>query len=147
MKQSVRQRLALFLVGAVVNYLLIALPFKYLSAHTSLPVWAKAACSVGAGTAFFFLWNYFVNFRTSSRKRDAFVRYISVVVVMWGISSLLLTIFKHFDIGIARRLGGSRLDFDVITTQLCMGWVKFLVYHKWAFPVSADKTESAAKES
>ena len=136
MKQSLRQRIALFLAGAVVNYLLIALPFKYLTSHTTLPVWAKAACSVGAGTAFFFLWNYFINFRTSSRKRDAFVRYISVVVVMWGISSLLLTIFKHFDIGIAKRLGGSGLDFDVITTQLCMGWVKFLVYHKWAFPVS-----------
>jgi putative flippase GtrA len=142
MKQSVRQRLAFFLLGAVVNYLLIALPFKYLSANTSLPVWAKAACSVGAGTTFFFLWNYFVNFRTSSRKRDAFLRYITVVIVMWGISSLLLTVFKHFNIGIARHFGGSKLDFDVITTQLCMGWVKFLIYHKWAFPVASGPEEN-----
>ena len=73
-RQTLRQRLLWFFVGAGVNYLLIATPFKYLKQNTELPVWGIAACSMGVSTTFFFLWNYFVNFRTDSRKRDAFAR-------------------------------------------------------------------------
>ena len=133
-RQSLKQRFLWFLVGGVVAYLLIALPFKHL--RQANPDWHLAlvsACSVGINTCFFFFWNYFVNFRTDSRKRDAFARYVTAVIVLALIQTTLLTIFKHFDV---LRIEKSPIDLDVVTTQACMGWMKFLVYHKWAFPAS-----------
>jgi putative flippase GtrA len=136
-------RVMMFLLGGAVNYLLIAMPFKYLKAHTGLPVWGISACSIGVSTTFFFLWNYFVGFRTDSRKRDAFARYLVAVIVLWALSSALLTMFKHFDAHLALSLGKFPLDLDVIATQACFGWLKFIVYHKWAFPMA--KNPAAAK--
>jgi hypothetical protein len=132
--QSVRQRVFWFFVGAGLNYVLIATPFKYLK--TAHPEWshlAISACSVGVSTTFFFLWNYFVNFRTDSRKRDAFARYLTAVIVLWAMATGLLTMFKSF-----KTFEGVDfpLDLDVLATQLCFGWLKFVVYHKWAFPIA-----------
>ena len=135
-RQTVRQRLLWFLAGAGVNYLLIATPFKYLSKHTDWPTWLISTCSVGVSTTFFFCWNYFVNFRTDARKRDAFARYLTAVIVLGIISASLLTAFKSFNGGLALRLGKFPLDLDVVVLQLCFGPLKFLVYHKWAFPVA-----------
>src|SRR5687768_181484 len=92
--QTVRQRVFWFLVGAVLNYLLIATPLAYLKKHTDLPMEARVALSVGVSTTFFFIWNYFVNFRTASRKRDAFVRYVSAVIVLYALQTSILTSFK-----------------------------------------------------
>jgi putative flippase GtrA len=138
-RQSVRQRLLWFFVGAGVNYLLIATPFKYLQKSTNLPLPAIAACSMAVSTTFFFFWNYFVNFRTDSRKRDAFGRYVAAVIVLWALSSTILTIFKSFK---TPHIGAFPLDLDVIATQACLGWLKFIVYHKWAFPVAKENIES-----
>jgi putative flippase GtrA len=135
-RQTAAQRLCWFLVGAVVNYLLIASPFKYLSANTELPIWAKSALSIGVSTTFFFFWNYFVNFRTDSRKRDAFARYVTAVIVLWAISTTILTLFKKFDAKMSFLIFGHELDLDVVATQACFGWLKFIVYHKWAFPAA-----------
>ena len=132
-RQTVRQRLLWFFAGAGVNYLLIATPFKYLSKHTDWPTWLVSACSVGVSTTFFFCWNYFVNFRTDSRKRDAFARYLTAVIVLGLISTGLLTAFKHFNV---LKLQSFPLDLDVVVLQLCFGPLKFLVYHFWAFPVA-----------
>ena len=73
-RQALRSRLLWFLAGAALNYLLIATPFKYLRTHTTLPVLVISACSIGFSMSFFFTWNYFVNFRTAVRKREALVR-------------------------------------------------------------------------
>ena len=89
-KQSTAVRFAWFLAGAGVNYLLIATPFKYLRTHTALPIIAISACSLAVSACFFFFWNYFVNFRTDSRKRDALRRYIIAVIGMWILSTLTL---------------------------------------------------------
>ena len=137
-RQTLKRRILWSLAGAVANYLLIALPFKYLNAHTDWPTWLKSACSAGVGAVFFFFWNYFVNFRTDSRKRDAFTRYLTVVVIVWAVTAGLLTAFKHFDAKLSLNLGHLSLDLDVITVQLCMGWLKFIIYHKWAFPVAKE---------
>ncbi len=137
-RQTLGRRLLWFCAGAGVNYLLIATPFKYLRAHTEMPVWAISACSVGVSAAFFFFWNYFVNFRTDSRKRDAFARYLTAVLVLWLVSSSLLTLFKHFNAQLVFNLGRVPLDLDVVTVQACMGWLKFIIYHKWAFPVAKE---------
>lgn len=136
------QRFIWFLVGGVVNYLLIAKPFKYLQAHTTLSLDAISYCSMGVSAVCFFFWNYFVNFRTDSRKRDSLARYIVAVIVVWAISSNLLKFFKGFDSHMRFNLGNFPIDLDVVATQACLGWLKFIVYHKWAFP--APKAESVA---
>ena len=134
--RTLRWRMFWFLAGSGVNYLLIATPFKYLHTHTTLSVWQISACSTAVGTVVFFLWNYFVNFRTDSRKRDALARYLTAVAMLYVMSTTLLTLFKHFDAHLSLNLGRFPIDLDVVGTQLCLSWLKFIVYHKWAFPVA-----------
>jgi putative flippase GtrA len=133
-RQSTARRLMWFLAGSGVNYLLISTPFNYLRTHTGLSILAVAACSLAISTTFFFFWNYFVNFRTTSRKRDAFRRYIMAVTLMWILSTLTLTALKHLNAHLSLQLGSIPLDLDIIATQLFLGGFKFLLYHFWAFP-------------
>jgi putative flippase GtrA len=137
-RQAVRTRFLWFLAGAGVNYLLIATPFKWLQAHTALPIWAISACSLGVSTSFFFFWNYFINFRSDSRKRDALPRYLTAVACMWALSTATLTILKHFNARMAFSLGGIPLDLDIVATQFFLAGLKFFLYHKWVFPVPKE---------
>jgi putative flippase GtrA len=137
-RQALRMRFFWFLAGAGLNYLLISTPFKWLQANTELPIPALAACSVGVATTFFFFWNYFINFRTDARKRDAFPRYVTAVAFMWLLSSTLLTILKHFNAQMAFSLGQFPLDLDIVATQFFLAGLKFFLYHKWVFPVPKD---------
>ena len=145
-KRTLQLRILLFLVGAVVNYLLIATPLQWLEANAkNLPGYLRAGISVGVSSSFFFFWNYFVNFRTDSRKRDAFGRYVATVAILWALSTSILTMFKSFDANMAFALLGKQIDLDVIATQACFGWLKFIIYHKWAFPVAREaETVTAA---
>lgn len=139
-KQTLRSRIFWFLVGAVVNYLFISTPFKYLKTHTGLSLTAISACSIGLSTTFFFGWNYFVNFRGDSRRRDALARYVTAVLAMWALSSATLSLLKHIDFHLALTLGGGfPIDLDIVATQFFIGGFKFLVYHRWVFPVSSQK--------
>ncbi len=142
-RQMLRSRIFWFLAGASLNYVLIATPFKWLRGHTELPIWAISACSLAISTSFFFAWNYFVNFRTDSRKRDAFARYVAAVALMWTLSTITLTTLKHFDAHMAFNLGRFPLDLDIIATQFFLSGFKFLVYHKWAFPLPKDPPVSS----
>ena len=134
-RQMVRKRFLWFLAGAGVNYLLISTPFKYLRTHTAMPIWAIAACSLAVGTTFFFGWNYFINFRTDSRKRDALRRYLTAVALMWLLSTALLTVLKHFDAHMKFSLARIPLDLDIVATQFFLSGLKFFLYHKWVFPL------------
>jgi len=137
-RQAVRMRFFWFLAGSGVNYLLILIPFKWLKAHTDLPVWAISGCSLAVSTTFFFLWNYFINFRTDTRKRDALPRYILAVGVMWVLSSTTLTLLKSHDFHHALSLGHFPLDLDIIATQFFLSGLKFFLYHKWVFPLPKE---------
>ena len=137
-QQMLRSRIFWFLAGASVNYLLIATPFKWLRTHTDLPIWAISACSLGISTTFFFTWNYFVNFRTDSRKRDALARYLLAVGCMWALSSGTLTLLKHFNANLAFSLGRFPLDLDIVATQFFLSGLKFFLYHVWVFPLPKD---------
>jgi hypothetical protein len=142
--QKLRSRFFWFLAGAGVNYLLISTPFKWLSANTELPVWAISACSLAVSTSFFFAWNYFINFRTDSRKRDALARYVTAVGMMWLLSSITLTILKHFDAQMAFRIARIPLDLDIVATQFFLAGLKFTLYHKWVFPLEKAGERGAA---
>jgi hypothetical protein len=136
-RQALRSRVFWFLVGAIVNYILISTPFNYLKTHTALPALVISGCSVGVGTVFFFFWNYFVNFRSDVGRRDALVRYLFAVGILWMASSSVLTLLKMWDFHFALHFPGGKpvnLDFDVVATQLFTGWLKFLIYHFWVFP-------------
>lgn len=137
-RQALRMRFFWFVAGSGVNYLLISTPFNWLKVHTSLPEFAISACSVAVGTVFFFIWNYFINFRTDIRKRDALPRYILAVGCMWLVSSGILTLLKHYHFQAALKLGGFPIDLDIVATQFLPSGLKFLLYHKWVFPVPKD---------
>jgi hypothetical protein len=134
--QSLRSRLFWFAAGAGVNYLLIATPFTWLSANTRFPIWAISACSVGFSSVFFLAWNYFVNFRTEASRPLVLARYLSAVVVLWLLSSAVLTALKHVDARLAFDIGGTALDLDIIGTQCFLSGLKFLLYHRWVFPLT-----------
>jgi putative flippase GtrA len=140
--QQFRSRVFWFFAGAAVNYLLIATPFQWLTKHTGLPVWAKSASSIGVSASFFFAWNYFINFRTHARKRDALPRYIAAVVCMWAVSSAILTTLKHFDAHLSLNIWRFPLDLDVLLTQFLPSGLKFFLYHKWVFPLARGEDEA-----
>jgi hypothetical protein len=135
-RQALHSRLLWFLAGAGVNYLLISTPFKWLEAHTELPRLAVSACSLAVAASFFFVWNYFVNFRSDARKRDALPRYLAAVAVMWLLSTVTLTALKSFDARMAFSVGRVALDLDIVATQFFLSGLKFFLYHKWVFPVA-----------
>ena len=134
-QQQLRSRIFWFLAGATLNYLLISTPFKFLRTNTDLPLLAVAACSLGVSTSFFFLWNYFVHFRTNSRKRDALARYIAAVACMFVLSTITLTLLKHFDARMSFSVGRFSLDLDIVATQFFLSGLKFCLYHLWVFPL------------
>ena len=138
-RQKTRARFLWFLAGATVNYLLIATPFKWLSAHTDLPTLAISACSIGISASFFFVWNYFINFRGDSRKRDALPRYLAAVLLMSALSTGLLTLLKQHNAHMAFSVGRFPLDLDIVATQFFLAGLKFFLYHKWVFPLPADQ--------
>ena len=134
-RQKTQMRFLWFFAGAAVNYLLIRLPFQWLETHPALPLLAISACSIGVSASFFFLWNYFINFRGESRKRDAFPRYLGAVLLMSVLSTGLLTLLKQHDAHYALSLGRFPLDLDIISTQFFLAGLKFFLYHKWVFPL------------
>ncbi|MDB6152990.1 MAG: hypothetical protein JWL90_1443 [Chthoniobacteraceae bacterium] len=140
-QQAFKSRVFWFIAGAALNYALISTPFKYLATHTQLPDLAKSACSLAVSSTFFFLWNYFINFRTDSRRRDALARYCGAVLLMWTLSTITLTILKKFDAHMALSLGRFPIDLDIVATQFFLAGLKFFLYHRWVFPLG--KTEAA----
>lgn len=143
-QQMLRSRIFWFLAGASVNYLLIATPFKWLRMNTELPIWAVSACSLGVSTTFFFSWNYFINFRTDSRKRDALARYLTAVACMWALSTATLTLLKHFNMHMALNLGRFPIDLDIVATQFFLSGLKFFLYHIWVFPLPKEPAADEA---
>jgi len=141
-RQQVYWRFFWFVAGAGVNYALIATPFKWLRTHTEMPIFAVSACSLGVSTSFFFLWNYFINFRTDIRKRDALPRYLAAVALMWALSTTTLSLLKSFNAHLAFNLFHYPIDLDIVATQFFLAGLKFPLYHKWAFPL--PKEEKAA---
>lgn len=137
-RQKTRARFFWFMAGSVANYLLILTPFKWLKAHTDLPTLAIAACSMGVSASFFFVWNYFINFRGDSRKRDALPRYLTAVLVMFVLSTNLLAYLKQHDAHMAFSIGRFALDLDIVATQFFLAGLKFFLYHKWVFPLPKD---------
>ena len=97
---------------------------------------------MAVSTSVFFVWNYFFNFRTDSRKRDALVRYLLAVGLMWLLSSTLLGWLKHQNFNWHVDIGRFQLDLDIVATQFALSGLKFLLYHKWVFPLPKPNAQT-----
>ncbi len=138
-RQILARRLFWFMAGAGFSYLMITTPFDWLKKHTHFPVLLISACSYTVSTCLFFLWNYFVNFRTDVQKHEAFYRYLAAVVLMACLNSLLLAFLELW-----HPYSGHGVHFNVIATQFLLAGPKFALYHKWAFPPAAAAPPEAA---
>ncbi|MEA3186393.1 MAG: hypothetical protein QOD99_223 [Chthoniobacter sp.] len=88
------------------------------------------AVSFAIMTVFFFLWNYFINFRTSVNWHECLWRYLGSVAVCYGINLLI-------SFSAIKRFGAEKSwqRFLIIAGVLSItGGVKFLLYHFWVFP-------------
>jgi hypothetical protein len=143
--QTIVSRLVWFGAGAVLSYLLIATPLGWLKRHTALPLWTISGMSTAVSVGFFFFWNYYVNFRTSSGHVPTLVRYLVVTCAMWFASSTVLTLLMHFHpAGAGITLGALRVNLNVVLTQASLAGFKFLLFHYWAFPVHREDGVSAS---
>ncbi len=133
-KQSLFSRILWFCAGAGVKYFVVLLPFNYLRAHTSLSTIVISGLSLAVSTVFFFFWNYFLNFRTESSPGQALPRYLAAASFMWLASTLLLSSLKGLNLCAGFRIDNYPVDVDIIIMQGLLSGVKFLLYHKWAFP-------------
>ena len=75
------------------------------------------ACSLATSTTLLFIWNYFVNFRSSLRKREALPRYLAAVGFMYVLQSITLTLLKHHNAHLSLSLFGHPLDLDILGSQ------------------------------
>ncbi len=132
-KQPLVARLGFFVLGGLGS---TALNKSILSVtqHLGWPLAAGYAASASSTAVIFFLWSYFINFRTSRVWKDCLGRYMTVFLFSLLMNYLLgLCGLKHF---------GSRglVGFLVIgCVQSFTGLIKFLLYHFWVFP-HADKS-------
>jgi len=88
--------------------------------------YALSACSTAV---IFFLWSYFINFRTSLVWKNCIGRYITCFLLALLFNYLIgLSGLKHF--------GSSNLMRILVigVVQSFTGGIKFLLYHFWVFP-------------
>jgi hypothetical protein len=128
-KQPLVARLGFFVLGGVGSTTLNSSLLDVAKHFWGWPYAAGYAFSA-AGTAFiFFLWSYFVNFRTSRVWKHCLGRYLVC---------MLLALLMNYVIGVCglKHFGSTRLArFLVIgAVQSFTGGIKFLLYHFWVFP-------------
>ncbi len=128
-KQPLVARLGFFVLGGVGSTTLNSSILDATRHFWGWPYAAGYAFSAASTALVFFLWSYFINFRTSRVWKNCLGRYIACVLLALFINYLIgLFGLKHF--------GTTRLArFAVIgVVQSFTGGIKFLLYHFWVFP-------------
>ena len=128
-KQPLVARLGFFVIGGVgsttLNSSILNLPKHY----WGWPYVLGYAFSAASTALVFFLWSYFINFRTSRVWKNCLGRYIACV---------LLALLMNYLIGIfgLKRFGSTNLArfLVILVVQSFTGGLKFLLYHFWVFP-------------
>jgi hypothetical protein len=128
-KQPLVARLGFFVLGGLGS---IALNKTILGATQHFwgwPVAAGYAFSVSSTAVIFFLWSYFINFRTSRVWKNCLGRYIVCV---------LLALLMNYLIAVCglKRFGSEGIIGVLVigSVQFFTGGIKFLLYHFWVFP-------------
>ena len=138
-KQPLVARLGFFVLGGVgsttLNSSILAAAMHFWSWHYN----AAYALSAGSTAVVFFLWSYFINFRTSLVWKNCLGRYIlcfSLALLMNYI--IAVTGLKHYgSTWIARYL-------IILIVQSFTGGIKFLLYHFWVFPYAEAPASNPA---
>jgi hypothetical protein len=143
-KQPLVARLGFFVLGgfgsAFTNFLILTVAKRFLHWHDN----AAYALSAGSTAVVFFLWSYFINFRTSLVWKNCIGRYLIC---------FLLALLMNYLIGVTglKHYGSTRLLqlLVIFTVQSFTGGIKFLLYHFWVFPYAEAPAprESAALAS
>lgn len=133
--QSLPERLGWFLVGGLLSNSLNYAPFEFLRSVLHFSEWGALAISFTFATTVFAIWNYKVNFRTSSGFRECLPRYLAVLLICTGISYLITLA------GIKQWGQGKLMAFLIMfSVQTPIAALKFVVYHKWVYPSARAAT-------
>jgi len=128
-KQPLVARLGFFVLGGVGSTSLNKSILAATQHFWGWPVAAGFAFSAASTAAVFFLWSYFINFRTSKVWKNCLGRYITC---------FLLALLMTYLIGLCglKKFGSTGLVgfLVIITVQSFTGGIKFLLYHFWVFP-------------
>lgn len=124
--QRLRMRLLWFAVGGVIGYVLNAGPFFLIERYLGWSPRVGYAISLGVQTFVFFLWNYFVNFRTSAAWQDCAWRYLAAVGLFY-VGNYLLAQLGFW-------LAPEWRYLVIAAVPVALAALKFSVYHWWVFP-------------
>jgi hypothetical protein len=128
-KQPLVARLGFFVLGGIgsttLNKSILALTQHF----WNWPVKAGFAFSAVSTAFVFFLWSYFINFRTSLVWKNCIGRYLACFLL-----ALLMTYLLGV-CGLTKFGSKGLVGFAVIlSVQSFTGGIKFLLYHFWVFP-------------
>jgi putative flippase GtrA len=128
-KQPLVARLGFFVLGGVGSTTLNSTILDATRHFWGWPYAAGYAFSAASTALVFFLWSYFINFRTSLVWKNCLGRYIACV---------LLALLINYLIGVCglKQFGSTRLAryLVILVVQSFTGGIKFLLYHFWVFP-------------
>jgi hypothetical protein len=141
-KQPLVARLGFFVLGGVgsttINSTILDLTRHFLG----WPYSTAYAVSLSSTAVLFFLWSYFVNFRTSLVWKNSLGRYIAAFLFILLLNYLITsTGLKQYN---ATRLIRFLL---ILSVQSFTGTIKFLIYHFWVFPHAAHPPDKSPSPS
>lgn len=110
-------------------------------AHTVFgwPKNAAVALSVATTAVIFFIWSYFVNFRTARGWKECLPRYLGCLLICNALNYLIVLS------GIKKFGAGFWTAYVVIVVVYSLtGCVKFVLYNYWVFPGGGESAPPSA---
>jgi len=138
-KQPLVARLGFFVLGGGASAWINTHLLEFAMQRWHWPYYEGYAFSASSTAFVFFLWSYFVNFRTSRIWKHCLGRYAT---------TFLLALLLNYLIALCglKRFGSSHLArlCVVYSVQSFTGGIKFLLYHFWVFPHADAAPEESA---
>jgi len=139
-KQPLVNRLIFFVIGGGLSSLLNTSILWFAEKALHWPKSYALALSVVITAVVFFIWSYYINFRTSKDWKNCLPRYLGCLVIT-NILNYVITLS-----GIKKFGTGSFLMSWLIVTAVysVTGCVKFVLYNYWVFPRGGDGAPPSA---
>jgi putative flippase GtrA len=135
-KQPVIARLMFFVLGGGMSSLLNTGIFRLCNKALHWPEAVALAISVVTTAVIFFLWSYYVNFRTARVWKDCLPRYLGCLLICNALNYVIgLSGIKKFGTGFLMTYA------VVVVVYSLTGCVKFLLYNYWVFPTGTGAGE------
>jgi len=128
-KQPVIVRLMFFVIGGGMSSLLNTGILWLANKVFGWPKSEAVALSVVTTAVVFFLWSYYVNFRTTRAWKECLPRYLGCLLICNALNYLIVLS------GVKKFGAGFWTAYLVVAVVYSMtGCVKFLLYNYWVFP-------------